>query len=333
MRHDQPFGMILGTGSSVPKKILSNDDLTRLVQTSDEWIYERTGIRERRMASDKESTSTFAIEAARKACQSANIQPQDIDLIIVATVTPDRLLPSTSCLVQAALDAKKAAALDVVAGCTGFVYGLATAQSFLRNNLARKILLIGAETLTRFVDYTDRRTCVLFGDGAGAVVLAKNPDQNSNSGLLSFQLKADGTGADLIEVPAGGSRFPSSHSTVEEKMHFLKMKGADVYRFAVSSIVDLITETLDYHELDPMDVDIVICHQVNERIIDAAAKRLPIPKERFYSNVERYGNTSAASIPIALDEALREGKCKKGSLALLVGFGSGLTQGIAVVRL
>ncbi|MBC7217902.1 MAG: ketoacyl-ACP synthase III [Candidatus Caldatribacterium sp.] len=319
---------ILGTGSSVPEKVLTNLDLERMVDTSDEWITTRTGIKERRIALPSETTSTFALEASWRALRSASVAPEELDCIIVATVTPDMLFPSTACILQHALGAKNAFAFDLEAGCTGFVYALSVAEKYLLAEGKGKALVVGAETLSKIVDWQDRATCVLFGDGAGAVVLGLD----ERPGILATYLGADGGGAHLLELPAGGSRMPASFETVEKRLHYIKMNGNEVFKFAVRVVEEASRKVLEKAQKTIDDVSLFIPHQANIRIIQSAAKRLGIPEEKIFVNVDRYGNTSAASVPIALDEALRSQRIGKGDIVLLVGFGAGLTWGAALIE-
>ncbi len=320
---------VAGWGKYVPSRVLTNDDLSRMVDTSDEWIVTRTGIRQRHIAGEEETTATMAVQAAREALEGAEVSPGQIDLIVVATATPDYLFPSTACLVQDALGATHAAAFDLAAGCTGFVYALAVAAAMIEAGAIQTALVIGSETLSRITDWTDRNTCVLFGDGAGAVVLRAGPDEG---GVLAAVLGADGSGADLLMLPAGGSRMPASHHTVSERLHFIKMQGRDVFRFAVRVIPAATRDVLRRAGLSPEDITLLIPHQANGRIIEAAMKDLKLPPEKVYNNLERYGNTSAASIPIALCAAVEEGRLGLADLVVCVGFGAGLTWGAAAIR-
>jgi 3-oxoacyl-[acyl-carrier-protein] synthase-3 len=299
------------------------------VDTSDEWIGTRTGIRERRLVEDGETTAQMAVQAARRALDVAALNPVQLDLIIVATVTPDYPFPATACLVQDALGASHAAAFDLSAGCSGFVYGLSVAAHLLSVGAHRTALVVGAETLSRITDWTDRATCVLFGDGAGAVVLQAGENQG---GVLASVLGADGSGGDVLQLPAGGSRAPASHQTVAEGLHFLQMRGREVFRFAVRAIPAATREVLEKAGLSLADLNLLIPHQANQRIIEAAARGLDLPPGGVCSNLERYGNTSAASIPIALSEAAEEGRIRPGDLVVCVGFGAGLTWGAAAIR-
>jgi len=320
---------VVGWGKYVPGRVLTNDELSRMVDTSDEWIRTRTGIRERHVAEDGETTASTAIQAARQALEVAGLRPTQLDLIIVATVTPDYFFPAAACLVQDALGATHAAAFDLSAGCSGFVYGLSIAAHLVSAGVYRTALVIGAETLSRITDWTDRDTCVLFGDGAGAVLLQAGEDEG---GVLATTLGADGSGGDLLRLPAGGSRNPASHQTVAEGLHFIQMKGREVFRFAVRVMPAATQQVLEMAGLSLADLNLLIPHQANQRIIEAAARALDLPAEAVYSNLERYGNTSAASIPIALSEAVEEGRIQPGDLVVCVGFGAGLTWGAAAIR-
>lgn len=320
---------IVGWGKYVPERVLTNDDLTHMVDTSDEWIRTRTGIVERHIAADDETTATMAIEAAHQALETANLRPTDLDLIIVATATPDYLFPATACLVQDALGVPHAAAFDLAAGCSGFVYGVSVAAGLIESGHYKNALVIGAETLSRIIDWEDRTTCVLFGDGAGAVILHAN---DTEGGVLSSVLGADGSGGDLLHMPAGGSRHPPSHQTVAERQHYLKMKGREVFRFAVRAMPTAARQAVSKAGLTLDDLSLIIPHQANYRITDASAKTLKIPGDKVYSNVDRYGNTSAASIPIALCEAVEKDLVHRDDLVAFVGFGAGLTWAAAVVR-
>ena len=324
----QPVG-IWGTGSAVPPRVLSNADLERLVETSDEWIQTRTGIRERRIADPGTASSDLAERAARQALEMAGVEPGDIDLIVVATVTPDMLFPSTACLVQDRLGARRSAAFDLSAACSGFIYGLDVAAAAVARGPYRLALVIGVDCLSKIVDYTDRSTCVLFGDGAGAVVLGP---VGPSYGILSTYLGADGAYQDLLCVPAGGSRRPASAETVAERLHFIRMTGNEVFKLAVRTMGEAAEQALARAGLQAQQVDWLIPHQANIRIIQAAARRLGIGDERVIVNIDRYGNTSAGSIGLALDEAVRAGQVSDGHRLLMVAFGGGLTWGAAVVR-
>jgi 3-oxoacyl-[acyl-carrier-protein] synthase-3 len=331
MNGERPrWAQISGWGMYVPERVLTNDDLTRVVDTTDEWIVSRTGIRERHVVSDeRETTATMAARAARAALRVANLAPCQIDLVIVATTMPDHPFPATACLVQDALGATHAGAFDLGAACSGFIYGLSVASGLIRSGSANHVLVIGSETLSRLMDWTDRNTCVLFGDGAGAVVLSASTER---SGVLATELGSDGSGGELLIVPAGGSRAPATHETISRGDHFLKMNGREVFRFA-STIMPRATETVVRKAgWQLADLSLVIPHQANIRIIDSSIKRLGLPPERFFVNVDRYGNTSAASIPIALCEAATQGRVHPGDKMVLVGFGAGLTWAAAAIE-
>ncbi|GAA0861128.1 beta-ketoacyl-ACP synthase III [Paraclostridium tenue] len=319
---------ILGVGSYLPEKIISNFDLEKIMDTSDEWIRTRTGIKERRVADENEATSDLATKAALNAIKDANLTPEDIDLIIVATITPDMIFPSTACLVQANIKATKAACFDLEAACSGFIYGMTVAKQFIETNTYKYVLVIGAEALSRILDYEDRSTAILFGDGAGAVVMGSV----NEGGVLSTNLGSDGNGKDYLNIPAGGSKNPASEETLKNRLHYVKMAGNDVFKFAVRIMQDASIKCVESANLDIQDIDYLIPHQANIRIIEASAKRLKLNMDKVYVNLDRYGNMSAASIPVALDEAYREGKIKKGDNIVLVGFGGGLTWGASVIR-
>jgi len=322
---------IAGTGRYVPEKVLTNTDLEKIVETSDEWIIKRTGIRERRIAAEDQSTSDLALEAARVALDRAGLAAEDLDAIILATLTPDTYCPAGACYVQNLLGATNACAFDLSAACTGFVYGITVGSSLVRAGIHKNVLVLGAETLSRFIDYTDRNTCILFGDGAGAAVLSR-AEEGSDSRLLDHYLRSDGGGTDLIIMPGGGARRPSSHDTVDGKLHFLSMQGNDVFKFATKSMQTLIETAIERNGLSVDDLDLVVPHQVNSRIIDTVLRKVDIPEEKIYLNLQRYGNTSAASVPMALHEAVEEGRVQAGNLVLLVAFGAGLTWGYNLVR-
>ncbi|MGN6371184.1 MAG: beta-ketoacyl-ACP synthase III [Phycisphaerae bacterium] len=323
---------IAGTGSVLPERRLTNTDLERMVETSNDWIVQRTGMRERRIAGPQDSTATLATAAAKKALDDAQLSPQDLDLIIVATLTPDMLSPATACLVQHNLGIKKhIGAFDLNAACSGFVYALSTATQFIQNGNYKNILVIGAETLSRVVDYTDRNTCILFGDGAGAAVLTRSDDPTL--GLQSFHLGANGDGAPFISIPAGGSLHPASATTLAEKMHYLKMNGREVYKFAVHQMTESLRTAMESCNLNADTVKLVVPHQVNQRIIDSATEKMGFPKDKVFLNIDKYGNTSAASVPIALDEARHANRCGPGDWIIMVAFGAGLTWAAATIKL
>ncbi len=320
---------ILGTGSYVPDDVLSNQDLEKIVDTSNEWIVSRTGIKERHMAQKDQPVSDLCYQAAVKALSDAQVQAEDLDLVIVMTVTADYPFPATACLVADRLGAKKAAAFDLEAGCTGFLYGVTVGSQFIATGMYNRVLVIGAETLTKLLNWEDRATCILFGDGAGAAVLGPVED---GYGFLGFELGADGSGGRLLMVPAGGSQTPASMETVERKMHTIKMAGNETYKFAVRTMGEASMRVLEKAGLSKEDVDFLVPHQANIRIIDAAMKRLGIAPERVVINLDRYGNMSAASIPVALDEAVRAGRISYGDILVMVAFGAGLTWGAAVMK-
>lgn len=322
--------VIAGTGRFLPEKVLTNHDLEKMVDTSDEWIVERTGIRERRIADENSSASDLAVPAARQAIEDAGLKPDELDLIIVGTSTPDMMFPSTACFVQAALGAKKAVAFDILAACAGFTFSLTTADSFLVSGRYKNALVIGAEVYSSIVDWEDRTTCVLFGDGAGAVVLKA---ENGESGIISSHIFSDGTKADYLYAPGGGSKLRFTREMVDQKRYCLAMDGQKTFKVAVKNMVQAAREALAHNEIKISDLKLIIPHQANKRIMSAVAKQLGIGEEMVYSNIEKYGNTAAASIPIALDEALREGRAGKGDLILTVTFGGGFTWGSSLIRL
>ena len=320
---------ITGVGAYVPEKILTNADLEKLVDTSDEWITTRTGIKERHMAAKDEFTSDMAAKAAQRAMKMAGVTASQIDLIIVATITPDMPFPATACFVQQKIGAKRAAAFDLEAACSGFIYGLEIGQQFIMSRTYDTVLVIGAEKLSAITDWKDRNTCVLFGDGAGAAVLQ---NRENSHGLLTAVMGADGGKANLLFMPAGGSRCPASKDSVDARMHFLRMEGKETFKNAVQAMCSAAQEVLRRCELDISRIKCVIPHQANRRIIDAVGERLGATPEQMFVNVNRYGNTSAASVAIALDEAVTSGRIQRGDLILLVVFGAGLTWGAAVIE-
>lgn len=322
-----PVG-IIGTGKYVPERILSNHDLEQMVETNDEWIVTRTGIRERRIAAPEQATSDLAYEASVRALAAAGLTAEDIDLIIVATITPDMLFPSTACLLQEKLGAKRAAAFDLSAACSGFIYSLATASSMIRSGLYKHVLVVGADTLSRITDYTDRNTCILFGDGAGAAVLGPVPE---GRGFLSFELGADGSGGPLLNIAGGGSRKPATAETVESKAHYIYMAGNEVFKFAVRIMGSAAEEALRKAGKTKEDIDLLVPHQANSRIIQASLNRLELTEDKSMINIDKYGNMSAASIPVALAEAVEQNRIQEGDCVLLVGFGGGLTWGSSVL--
>ena len=323
------YAQIVGWGMYVPDEVLTNNDLANMVDTSDDWIRARTGIVERRIAAPKETTATMAIRAARAALRVANANPARLDLIIVATGTPDYPFPATACLVQDALGATRAGAFDLSAGCTGFVYGLAVGSQMVISGAYDQVLVIGAETLSRIINWTDRNTCVLFGDGAGAVLLQASAVPG---GILSVVLGADGSGGDLLILPAGGSRHPASAETVAQGLHYVHMNGREVFRFATRVTARAARQALAEANVNLEDISLFIPHQANGRIIQSAAKALKLPPEKVFVNLDRYGNTSAASVPIALCEAIEQGRVKRDDHLVIVGFGAGLTWAAVVVK-
>jgi 3-oxoacyl-[acyl-carrier-protein] synthase-3 len=326
----QPSGIgIIGIGSFVPEGELTNLDLEKIVNTTDEWIMERTGIRKRHRADSQTATSDLAAGAALRALEDAGLGPEDIDVIIVGTATPDMFFPSTGCLVQKEIGAERAAAFDVSAACSGFLYGLSIAQDFVTAGKYNKVLVIGAETLTKIVDWSDRTTCVLFGDGAGAAVVGR---VGEGHGIVSSLLASDGTMSELLKLPAGGSRMPPTEETVRGGHHYVKMQGNKLFKAAVKAMASAAVEVLDDAGYTGDDLDLLVTHQANLRIIDATARRINIPPEKVFNNLDQYGNTSAASIPIALTEAKEKGILKEGMLVELVSFGGGLTWASVLMR-
>ncbi|WP_312114986.1 beta-ketoacyl-ACP synthase III [Brevibacillus reuszeri] len=320
---------ILATGSYTPERVLSNFDLEKMVDTSDEWIVSRTGIRERRISSTEQASSDLAFEAAKRALEKANISAEQLDMIIVATVTPDMMFPSTACILQEKLGAKRAAALDVSAACTGFLYGITTATQFIANGFYKYVLVVGVETLSKITNYKDRNTCVLFGDGAGAALIG---EVKEGFGFLSFELGADGSGGPLLCQPAGGSRIPASSESVENNLHYLSMAGGEVFKFAVRVMNSATEAVLTKAGITKEEIDLLVPHQANKRIIDAAVQRFGLSEEKVAINLDRYGNMSSASIPVALDEAVQAGRVKEGDHVVLVGFGGGLTWGASLLK-
>jgi 3-oxoacyl-[acyl-carrier-protein] synthase-3 len=323
------YAHIIGWGKGVPRRVMTNDDWSKLVDTSDEWIRSRTGVRERRVVSEGESTLTLALEAARDALAVARLSPAYLDLIIVASVSPEYQFPATACLLQDQLGASHAAAFDLSAGCSGFIYGVALASEVIKAGRYQYALVIGAETLTRIMDWEDRTTCVLFGDGAGAVVLAAS---SVPGGVISHTLGSDGSGGDYLMMPGGGSRHPTSHATVDQRMHCIKMNGREVFKFATRAMDRATRVVCEQAGIRLEDIDLVVPHQANDRIIQSAARSLGLAEGRFFVNLDRYGNTSAASIPIALCEVLEQGLVRRHDHLVLVGFGAGLTWGALLIQ-
>lgn len=321
---------ITGLGAAVPKKVLSNTDFEKFLDTTDEWIAQRTGIRSRHVVSEGETTASLAIEAARNALADAKVDPSELDLIVLATISPEMIFPATACFVQAALGTKDIPAFDISAACSGFIYAFSVASKFIETGTYKKVLVIGAESLSRFSDYTDRGSCILFGDAAGAAVLEAADD---GRGLQYSVLHADGNGWDFIHVPGGGSRTIASHESVDARQHYIKMKGRDVYKFAVDKMQWLLQDCMDKCGLGVADVNLVVPHQVNSRIIASATEKLNFPPEKVYMNIDRYGNTSAASIPLAMTEARAAGRIQKGDTIVMVAFGAGLTWAGGVLKM
>jgi 3-oxoacyl-[acyl-carrier-protein] synthase III len=320
---------IAGTGSYLPERRLTNDELSKMVDTNDEWIVQRTGIKERRIAGEGESTATMATAAARKALESAGLKPADIDLVVCATITPEMQFPATACFVAAALGMTSTPAFDVSAACSGFIFALETGTNFIKSGRYKNVLVVGAETLSRVTDYTDRGSCILFGDGAGAVVLQRTSDPKK--GLIYSSLHSDGSGWDMLHL-CPGSKHPIGTDLVAGRKQYMQIKGREVYKFAVQRFNELIEDALRKTELTPADIKLIVPHQVNQRIIDSAVERLHFPPEKVFVNIAKYGNTSAASIPIALDEAWRAGHVQPNDVLVFVAFGAGLTWANAVVR-
>ena len=320
---------VTGWGRYAPAHVLTNADLERMVDTSDEWIVSRTGIRERRVAAAHETTASMGAVAALRAIRTAGIDPEEIDLILLGTLTPDYWMPSTAALVKEAIGNTRAAAMDVSAACSGFVYGFATAQAYIQSGLARHVLVIGSETLTRFLDYTDRNTCILFGDGAGAVVVSASDEPG---GSLGVEMTTEPQGAYMIWLPAGGAKAPPTSGTISRGEHYVRMEGKETYRFATRTLATTALESIRRSGLEPGDIDLFIPHQANVRIIEAVAKGLNLPMERMFVNLDRYGNTSAASVPMALAEAVNEGRVKVGDNVCVVAFGAGFTSGAVTIQ-
>jgi 3-oxoacyl-[acyl-carrier-protein] synthase-3 len=326
---------ILGTGSAIPPKVLSNADLEKMVDTNDQWITERTGIKERRVLDPSLTTSDLSAEAGKKAIEAAGLEPKDIDCIVLATVTPDMPMPATAVYVQQKLGIPPCAAFDVSAACAGFVYGMAIADSFVKTKMFKRVLIIGVEILTRVIDWKDRNTCVLFGDGAGAIVLGgeeQSAGMERPRGVLSTHIFADGAGAEHLYIPGGGTKNPTSAQSVADNLHTVKMAGRAVFTHAVRNIAASCVAALEANQMTASDVDMVVAHQANLRIVEGVAQRVGLPMEKFFINIQKYGNTSSASIPIALDEAVRAGKVKPGMTLLMCALGAGFSWGSAMVR-
>ncbi len=319
---------IIGMGHSYPEGILTNADLEKMVDTNDEWITTRTGIKQRHKAADNEYTSQFGVKAAMQALERSGLKPTDIEIIVCATTTPDQIMPSTGALIQAQIGATNAAGMDVFAACSGFIYGITMVESMIRTGQIQYALVIGAEVLTKYVDYTDRGTCVIFGDGAGAAVLGP---VSEGKGILATKIRSDGRYEEQLYAPGGGTKLGTTHKTIDDREHFFKMKGNELFKVAVRSMADISAEMVEKAGYTVEDIDIVIPHQANQRITDAVASRLGVPEEKVYSNIAEMGNTSSASIPIAMDECIQSGRIKEGSLVLLTAFGGGVTWGGTVI--
>lgn len=328
MRQNQRAS-ITGIGSYLPSKVLTNFDLEKMVDTSDDWIIQRTGIKERRIVENGQITSDLATQASLRAMEDAGVSPQDLDMIITSTITPDHIFPSTSCFIQQKIGASRAGAFDILAACAGFIYAISIGESFVNSGAMETILVVGAECLSKITDYTDRTTCVLFGDGAGAVIIQKSRTKHE---ILATNLAADGSQSDVLIMPGGGARNPASLESVQQRTHYIQFKGKEVFRLAINNITSLILETVEKNGISLQDIDLIIPHQSNYRIIEATMEKLGLPMEKAFVNIDKYGNTSSASIPIAIDEARKEGRLSKGDIVMLVAFGGGLTWGSSVIR-
>jgi 3-oxoacyl-[acyl-carrier-protein] synthase-3 len=320
---------ITGIGSFLPKKILTNADLVKMLDTTDEWITKRTGIKERRIVDNGAATSDLAIEASLRALDDAKVLPSEVDLIITSTITPDCLFPSTSCFIQEKIGANNAGAFDILAACAGFIYALSIAKNFIISGSTKTVLVVGAECLSKITDYTDRSTCILFGDGAGAAIVQRS---NGKREIITTHLFADGRQADILTLPAGGSKLPTSHETVDSRSHYIQLKGKEVFKIAVNNMIDVIIKTVSENNMKIEDIDLIVPHQSNIRIIEAAMEKLNLPKEKAFINIDRYGNTSSASIPIAIDEIEKAKMLKPGNMVLLVAFGGGLTWSSSIIK-
>lgn len=320
---------ITGVGSYLPEKRLTNSDLEKMLDTTDEWITKRTGIKERRIVDNGTATSDLAIKASQRALEDAKVLPTEVDLIITSTITPDCLFPSTSCFVQEKIGAVNAGAFDILAACAGFIYALSIANNFIVAGTAKTVLVTGAECMSKITDYTDRSTCILFGDGAGAVVLQKS---NGMREIITTHLGADGRQADLLILPAGGSKLPATHETIDSRSHYIQLKGKEVFRHAINNMVDVIVKTVSGNNMKMEDIDLIVPHQSNIRIIEAAMEKLQLPMDKAYVNIDRFGNTSSASIPIAIDEIEKRNILSRGDNVLLVAFGGGLTWSSSIVK-
>lgn len=320
-----------GTGTCMPARVIANEHFEKTLDTSNEWILSRTGIRERRIAGPEDTSASLGLKAAQQALDAAELTAHDLDLIICATITPEMIFPSTACFIQAGLGCRFIGAFDILAACSGFLYSLAVGSQFIRTGAYRNVLVVGTETLSRVTDFTDRGSCILFGDGAGAAILSATND--ASRGLKYFRLYADGSRHDLLKLPGGGSRYPTSAESLASKQHYMKVNGREVYKFAVSHMQSLIRDAMADCHLQPGDVDLIIPHQVNLRIINSAIEHLGFPADKVMINLDRYGNTSSASVPVALDEAIRTGRAKPGDNVILVAFGGGLTWASVVLTL
>jgi len=328
MRQNQRAS-ITGIGSYLPSKVLTNYDLEKMVDTSNDWIIQRTGIKERRIVENGVTTSDIATQASLRAMEDAGVSPKDLDMIITSTITPDHIFPSTSCYIQQKIGATRACAFDILAACAGFIYAMSIGQSFINSGAMKTVLVVGAECLSKITDYTDRATCVLFGDGAGAVIIQRNPVKHE---ILSSSLAADGSEADVLIMPGGGARNPASLESIQQRMHYIQFKGKEVFKLAVNNITNLILETTKENGFTLEDIDLIIPHQSNLRIIEATMEKLGLPMEKAFVNIDKYGNTSSASVPIAIDEARKDGRLRKGDIVMLVAFGGGLTWGSSLIR-
>ena len=320
---------ILGTGTALPEKVITNHDLEKLVETSDQWITDRTGIKERRQAAPGETTSHLSVQAARRALEAANLSPRDLDLIICSTISPDMPLPSTASFIQRELGARPCCSFDLAAACSGFLFGMTVAEQYIKTGKARYVLVVGAEILSRYLDYQDRATCVIFGDGVAAAVLGPATEP---SGILASEMHTNGQYADQLFIPAGGTAHPATCETVSERQHYIKMRGNELFKVAVRSLEEVSRRVMRDANVTSDDLSLIIPHQANQRITDALRVRLEVPECKVYSNIARVGNTSSASIPICLDECVRAGKMKKGDLILMCAFGAGVTWGAVLMR-
>ena len=328
MRQNQRAS-ITGIGSYLPNKVLTNYDLEKMVDTSNDWIIQRTGIKERRIVENGVTTSDLATQASLRAMEDAGVSPKDLDMIITSTITPDHIFPSTSCYIQQKIGATRACAFDILAACAGFIYAMSIGQSFINSGAMKTVLVVGAECLSKITDYTDRATCVLFGDGAGAVIIQRNPVKHE---ILSSSLAADGSEADVLIMPGGGAKNPASLESIQQRLHYIQFRGKEVFKLAINNITNLILETTKENGLTLDDIDLIIPHQSNLRIIEATMEKLGLPMEKAFVNIDKYGNTSSASVPIAIDEARKDGRLRKGNIVMLVAFGGGLTWGSSLIR-